>query len=153
MEQSDVYLDEKDLFGARWDQSCSDTFRKIKHCLTNAPVLAFADPSKPYVLHVDTSLAGLGAILYQEHPDGLKPVAFTSQKLGSSEKNYPVHQLEFLSLKWAVVKKFYDYLYGACFTVCTDNNPLTYILTSAMLNAVGHCWLSDLSVYDFDIIY
>lgn len=96
---------------------------------------------------------GLGAVLYQEHPEGLRPVAFASRKLSSSEKNYAIHQLEFLLLKWAVVEKFHDYLYGAHFTVHTDNNPLTYVLSSAKLNATGHRWLSDLSVYDFDIIY
>lgn len=76
--QSDVYLDERDPFGARWDQSCTEAFEKIKNCLTNAPVLAFAEPSKPYVLHADASLSGLGAVLYQEHPEGLRPVAFAS---------------------------------------------------------------------------
>lgn len=149
----DVYLDEKELFGDRWDESCTEAFEKIKQCLTNAPVLAFADPDKPYTLHVDASLTGLGAVLYQAYPKGLRPVAFASRKLSSSEKNYAIHQLEFLSLKWAVVEKFHDYLYGAHFTVRTDNNPLTYVLTSAKLNATGHRWLSDLSVYDFNIIY
>lgn len=52
-----------------------------------------------YVLHVDASLSGLGAVLYQENSEGLRPVAFTSRKVSSSEKNYPIHQLEFLSLK------------------------------------------------------
>lgn len=151
--KDNVYLDEREPFGHRWDASCNEAFEKIKHCLTNAPVLAFADPSKPYTLHVDASLSGLGAVIYQEHPEGLRPVAFASRKLNSAEKNYAIHQLEFLSLKWAVVEKFHDYLYGARFTVRTDNNPLTYVLTSAKLNATGHRWLSDLSVYDFDIIY
>lgn len=51
------------------------------------------------------------------------------------------------------MEKFHDYLYGARFTVRTDNNPLTYVLTTAKLNAHGHGWLSDLSVYNFDVIY
>lgn len=148
-----TYLDEKEPFGSRWDEPCTEAFEKIKHSLTNAPVLAFADPSKPYVLHVDASLSGLGAVLYQDYLEGLRPVAFASRKLSPSERNYPIHQLEFLSLKWAIVEKFHDYLYGARFTVRTDNNPLTYVLTTAKLNATGHRWLSDLSVYDFDIIY
>lgn len=92
-------------------------------------MLAFSDPTKPYILHIDASFHGLGAVLNQEYPEGLRPVAFASRKLSASEKNYPVHQLEFLALKWAVVDKFHDYLYGAQFTVRTDNNPLTYILT------------------------
>lgn len=80
-------------------------------------------------------------------------MAFASRQLSTSEKNYPVHQLEFLALKWAVVDKFHNYLYGAQFTVRTDNNPLTYILTMAKLNATGHRWLSALSTYNFTLQY
>lgn len=147
------YFQESEPFGERWDQSCTEAFNKIIHCLTNAPVLAFADPNKPYVLHVDASFKGLGAVLYQAYPAGLRPVAFASRKLSPSEHNYPIHQLEFLALKWAVVDKFHDYLYGANFTVRTDNNPLTYVLTSAKLNATGHRWLAALATYDFNIQY
>lgn len=148
-----VYLKESEPFGERWDESCTDAFHKIIYCLTHAPVLAFANPQKPYILHVDASLKGLGAVLYQEHPEGLLPVAFASRKLSTAERNYPIHQLEFLSLKWAVVDKFHDYLYGARFTVRTDNNPLTYVLSTAKLNAVGHRWLAALSTYEFDVQY
>ncbi|KAL7886895.1 hypothetical protein AOLI_G00046160 [Acnodon oligacanthus] len=78
---------------------------------------------------------------------------FCQPKLSNSEQNYPIHQLEFLSLKRAVVDKFHNYLYGATFTVRTDNNPLTYVLTSAKLNATGQRWLAALSTYDFSIKY
>lgn len=64
-----------------------------------------------------------------------------------------MHKLEFLSLKWAVTEKFHDYLYGNTFIVRTDNNPLTYITTTAKLDATGHRWLSPLSNYNFDIEY
>lgn len=148
-----TYLKPSEPFKDRWDNSCQQAFKKIIDCLTNAPVLAFADPTKPYVLHVDASMNGLGAVLNQEYPEGLKPVAFASRKLSDSERNYPVHQLEFLALKWAVVDKFHDYLYGVKFTVRTDNNPLTYVLTTAKLNAVGHRWLAALATYDFNIQY
>ncbi|XP_058494566.1 uncharacterized protein LOC131465683 [Solea solea] len=147
------YLKESEPFGERWDQSCTEAFHEIIFCLTHAPVLACADPNKPYILHVDASLKGLGAVLYQEHSEGLRPVAFASRKLKASERNYPVHQLEFLALKWAVVDKFHDYLYGVRFTVRTDNNPLTYVLSTAKLSAVGHRWLSALSTYNFDVQY
>ncbi|XP_077388164.1 retrovirus-related Pol polyprotein from transposon 412 [Festucalex cinctus] len=148
-----TYLKPSEPFKERWDESCHKAFKNIIECLTNAPVLVFADPAKPYILHVDASLNGLGAVLNQEYPEGLKPVAFASRKLSESEHNYPVHQLEFLALKWAVVDKFHDYLYGVKFTVRTDNNPLTYVLTTAKLNAVGHRWLAALATYDFNIQY
>lgn len=80
---------------------------------------------------MDASSRGLGAVLNQEYPEGLRPVAYASRKLSTAEKRYPIHQVEFLALKWAVVDKFHNYLYDAKFTVQTDNNPLTYVLTSA----------------------
>ena len=67
--------------------------------------------------------------------------------------NYLAAKLEFLALKWAVSEKLHDYLYGAKFTVVTDNNPLTYALSKAKLDAAGHRWLSALAPYDFDIVY
>ncbi|GAA6082181.1 uncharacterized protein LOC122885865, partial [Tachysurus ichikawai] len=89
----------------------------------------------------------------QDQGQGLKPVAFVSRRLTPSEKNYPVHKLEFLALKWVVVDKLHDYLYGAKFEVQTDNNPLTYVLTTAKLDAAGHRWLAALSAYDFSLKY
>ena len=41
-------------------------------------------------------------------------------------------------LKWAVTEQFHKYLYGNTFDVYTDNNPLTYVLTTAKLDAMGH---------------
>lgn len=88
-----TYFRESEPFGDRWDESCMTAFQQIIHCLTNAPVLAFADPNKPYILHVDASLKGLGAVFYYEHPEGFRPVAFASRKLMPVEQRYPIHQL------------------------------------------------------------
>lgn len=147
------YFKESEPFGERWNEDCTEAFKTIIYCLTHAPVLAFADPTRAYVLHVDASLNGLGAVLNQEYPEGLRPVAYASRKLSTTEQRYPTHQLEFLALKWAVVDKFHDYLYGVKFVVRTDNNPLTYVLTTAKLNATGHRWLAALSTYDFSVQY
>lgn len=46
-----------------------------------------------------------------------------------------------------------EYLYGVTFEVRTDNNPLTYLLTLAKLDATGHRWLSALSTYSFSLKY
>ncbi len=57
-------------------------------------------------------------------------------------------------MKWAVCDHFRDYLYYASeFTVYTDNNPLTYILSSAKLNATGLRWVGELSDFHFTIKY
>ena len=73
-------------------------------------------------------MEGLGAVLYQEQDGKDRVIAYASQQLKPSEKNYPVHKQEFLALKWVVTDKFSDYLLGSVFTAYTDNNPLTYVL-------------------------
>ena len=35
----------------------------------------------------------------------------------------------------------------------TDNNPLTYVLTTAKLDAIGHRWVAALPNYTFSILY
>ena len=80
-------------------------------------------------------------------------IAYASQSLPRSERNCPVHKLEFLALKWAITDKFHEYLYGSEFQVYMDNNLLTYVLTMAKLDATGHRWVTALSNYTFSIIY
>ena len=73
--------------------------------------------------------------------------------MSHTERNYPTHKLEFLALKWAVTDRFHEYLYGGQFDVYTDNNLLTYILTSAKLDATGQRWVASLANYNFRIFY
>ena len=73
---------------------------------------------------------------------------------GERQVNYHFHsgKLEFLALKWAVTEQSLDYLYYCPkFKVFTDNNPLTYVLTRAKLNATGLRWVGELSDFNFDI--
>ena len=137
----------------QWGPAEQSAFDTIKEKLSSPPVLSYADFSKPFVVHTDASLDGLGAVLYQEQNGMERVIAYASRGLRSSEKHYPAHKLEFLALKWAITEKFHDYLYGNTFTVCTDNNPLTYVLTSAKLDATGHRWLASLGTYNFSLKY
>lgn len=136
-----------------WGEIHQKAFEIIIDRLCSAPVLTYADFSKPFILNIDASSVGLGAVLYQKVDGVEKVVAYASRGLRGGERNYPAHKLEFLSLKWAVVDKFYDYLYGNEFCVRTDNNPLTYAFKSAKLDALSHRWLAALSAFNFNIVY
>ena len=110
----------------------------MKKPFCNPPVLAYADYANPFKLHTDASGVGLGAITYQTQDDGTdRVIAYASRTLSKSERNYPAYKLEFLALKWSVCDRFHEYLYGGDFEVLTDNNPLTYILTTTKLDATG----------------
>ena len=67
-------------------------------------------------------------------------------------QDYSSAKIELMALKWSICDKFQDYLLGSKFTVFTDNNPLCYI-KSSKLGATQIHWLSELALYDFDIIY
>ena len=120
----------------------------------NSPVLAFTDYTKDFLLETDASKEGLGAVLSQKQEDGrFHPVAYGSRVLTMHEKNYHSTKLEFLALKWAVTEHFKEYLLYQPFLVKTDNNPLTYIMTTSNLDATGHWWVSALAKYNFQLEY
>ena len=67
-------------------------------------------------------------------------------------RDYSSAKIKLMVLKWSVCEKFKDYLLGSKFTIFTDNNPLVYVKTSK-LGAAQIRWLSELALYDFDIVY
>ena len=120
---------------------------------TTTPVLAYADFTRPFKLHTDASVLGLGTVLYQLHKSVGKVSNYASRFLNQSETKYFVHKIEFLCLKWAITEQFQEYLYRNNSDVYTDNNPLTYVLTTAKLDVVGHRWVTSLANYNFHLHY
>lgn len=136
-----------------WGEDQEKSFQQLKKHLLSPPILGFPNYNKPFELHTDASLLGLGAVLYQLQDNTKRVIAYASRGLSKSEKRYPVHKLEFLALKWSICEKFKDYLYGQTFNVYTDNNPLTYVLSTAHLDATSQRWIANLASFNFDIIY
>ena len=129
-------------------------FEALKKACMQSPVLAFSDYTKDFLLEMDASKEGLGAVLSQKQEDGwFHPVAYGSWALTTHEKNYHSMKLEFLALKWAITEHFKEYLLYQPFLVRTDNNPLTYIMSTPNLDGTGHCWVSALAKYDFRLEY
>ena len=138
-----------------WNEQHDTALKRLVDSITSDQVLCYPDFNKPFVLHTDASKIGLGAILYQKQEDKkLKAVAFASRSLDGAEKNYHSSKLEFLALKWAVAEKFKPYLYYAShIDIYTDNNPLTYVTTTAKLSATGQRWVNLLAEYKMTIHY
>ena len=123
-------------------EAANSAFETLKELCTSTPILAYPDYQLPFILYTDSSSEGLGAVLYQKQEGKLRVIAYASRSVSKTEANYPAHKLEFLALKWAVCEKFHEYLY---------NNPLTYVLTSAKLDACGQRWVAKLANYNFTI--
>ena len=126
----------------------------LKRKVQSMPVLVFPDFDKPFLLKMDASKEGLGAVLSQKQSDGhYHPVAFGSHSLTPSEKNYHSSKLEFLTLKWSIMEHFKEYLAYLPFMVWMDNNPLTYVLMMPNLDATGHRWVGALASFQFELEY
>ena len=136
-----------------------EAFDCLKATCLQAPILAFLDFNKPFLLETDASGRGLGAVLSQKQADGqYNPIAYASCVMNETKQRYHSNKQEFLTLKWAVTEQFHEYLspYGKNrneSVVCTDNNPLTYIFSSANLDAAGQQWVARLASYNFSLEY
>ena len=140
----------------RWTETHQQSLNELIGYLTKPPIIAYPDYEKPFIVHTDACKDGLGAVLYQRQDGKIRVIAYASRTLTPAEKNYHLHagKLEFLALKWAITEQFRDYLYYAPeFTVYTDNNPLTYVLTSAKLNATSLRWVGQLADFRFQVKY
>ena len=138
----------------KWDSRCQQASDDLKKLCTMSPILVYTNFTKPFKLQTDTCGTGLGAVLYQTWKHGTKTmIAYASRNLGMAKSHYLAHKFEFLTLKWALVEKFHGYLYGLTFKIHTDNNPLTYVLTTAKWDAASHCWVARLANYNFRLHY
>ncbi|KAL0167369.1 hypothetical protein M9458_039213, partial [Cirrhinus mrigala] len=87
-----------------WTEMASQAFASLKERFTSATILKHPDPSLPFIMEVDASDCGIGAVLSQRHgqPGKLFPCAFFSRKLTQAERNYDVGNKELLSMKAAI---------------------------------------------------
>ena len=136
-----------------------EAFNHLKAACLQAPILAFPDFNKPFLLETDASGRGLGAVLSQKQADGqYHPITYASHVMNETEQRYHSNKQEFLTLKWAVTEQFHEYLslYRKNrneFVVRTDNNLLTYIFSSANLDVAGQRWVAHLVSYNFSLEY
>ena len=134
-----------------------EAFDCLKASCLQAPILAFPDFDKPFLLETDASGKGLGTVLSQKQADGrYHSIAYASHVMNETEQRYHSNKQEFLTLKWVVTEQFHEYLspYGKNrneFVVHTDNNPLTYIFSSANLDVAGQHWVACLTSYNFSL--
>ena len=71
----------------KWNVHCEESFQKLKQLCSSTPILAYADYSKPFKLHTDACILGLGAVLYQTNESCLdRVIAYASSTLSKSER-------------------------------------------------------------------
>ena len=95
--------------------------------MTSTPVLSSPDFEKTFILQIDASNYGVGAVLSQTDGEGVDhPVAYFSRKLLDREQKYSTIEKECLAIKLAV-KAFQMYLLGRPFIIQTDHRTLQWL--------------------------
>ncbi|KAL0177092.1 hypothetical protein M9458_025986, partial [Cirrhinus mrigala] len=138
----------------RWTEEANRAFVSLKEKFTSAPILKHPDPSLPFIVEVDASNCGIGAVLSQRHgqPGKLHPCALFSRKLTSAEQNYDVGNKELLSMK-AAIKEWRHWLEGVTqlFQVITDHKNLEYIKGAKRLNPRQARWALFFTRFQFTV--
>lgn len=139
-----------------WSPEADAAFSRLKELFTSAPVLIHPDHSKPFVVEVDASGVGVGAVLSQRSGSSakLQPCAFFSRRLSPAERNYDVGDRELLAVKLAL-EEWRHLLEGAehPFTIWTDHKNLTYLRTAKRLNSRQARWSLFFTRFNFSISY
>ena len=86
-----------------WTHKLSpDTHAPDNTLLGMSVVLIIHNECTHKIVHTDASGEGLGTVLYPVFEGKKRIIAYASGSLSRSEKNYPVHKLEFLPLNWVL---------------------------------------------------
>ena len=135
----------------KWTEECQQSFDNLRERLISAPILAFPDCSKPFILDTDASNTGIGAVLSQKQEDGTERViAYASRVLSKAERRYCVTRRELLAVVF-FIDHFRHYLIGRSFTLRTDHGSLTWLWKFKNPEGQLARWLEKLQEYDFTI--
>ncbi|KAJ4728107.1 Retrotransposon protein, putative, Ty3-gypsy subclass [Melia azedarach] len=131
-----------------WTATCQDSFNDLKQAITEEPVLALPDYSKPFEVHTDASDYAIGGVLMQ---DG-HPIAYESRKLNDTERRYPVHDKEMTAIIHCL-RVWRHYLLGGRFVIKTDNVATSYFQNQKKLSPKQARWQDFLAEFDYVMEY
>ncbi len=136
----------------RWSDAAEAAFAKLKSRFVSAPILITPDPSRQFVVEVDASEVGVGAVISQRSPtdDRVHPCAFLSHRLSPAERNYDIGNRELLAVKLAL-EEWRHWLEGS--GVPLSSGPTTRIWNTLGLlkdwtpGRLGGHFFSDVLIY------
>ena len=118
--------------------------------LLDAPILAYPDPTKRFILDTDAGGYGIGAVLFQVQGGRERVIAYGNRTMTKEERRYCVTWQELLAVV-NFVKQYRHYLYGQCFLVRTDHGALKYLFSFKDPQGQMVRQLQVLDAYDFEI--
>ncbi|KAL8625389.1 hypothetical protein ACOMHN_044532 [Nucella lapillus] len=140
----------KDDIPWMWTATHDQAFATVQKLVTEAPVLAFYDPTEELQIQCDTSQSGLGAVLLQKG----RPIAYSSRALTQTEQNYAQIEKELLAIVFST-EKWHQYIFGRHVSVQSDHKPLETIFQKPLSSAPRRLqgMMLRLQGYDLTIIY
>lgn len=134
-----------------WGEEQEKAFQAIKDGLVKAPELYAPDFEREFVMFVDSSNVGTGAVLSQFDDKGVEHVvAFHSKTLNKAQRNYSVTERECLGVILGL-EAFRGYIQGTHCTVYTDHSSLTWLMNIAHPEGKLCRYITRLSLFDFTI--
>jgi hypothetical protein len=108
-------------------EDAQKAFEQLQSKLSSRPCLTPVDFDQEFILTVDSTSIGVGAILSQFHNKGIEhPCTYASPVLTQAETSYSPCHLEASGLQWST-RHFGPYLIGRHFTIRTDHKPLVSV--------------------------
>lgn len=132
-----------------WSKQCEKSFSKLKHALINPPILAYPDFSQPFLLTVDASKNGCGAVLSQNFEGNDLPISYASKAYSPAESRKAPIELELIAINWAI-KHYSPYLWGTKFFLQSDHKPLIYLYS--LKNPTSRLTRLRLELEEYDFI-
>ncbi|XDV42037.1 hypothetical protein PO909_010789 [Leuciscus waleckii] len=139
-----------------WTPHALLSFEDLKTAFVSAPVLHHPISELPFVVEVDASTTGVGAVLSQRQGDPLRlhPCVFYSKKMSSAEQNYNIGNRELLAIKLAVVEwRHWQEVATHQFEVITDHRNLEYLRGAKRLNPRQARWVLFFTRFHFAVTY
>ncbi|XP_031106210.1 uncharacterized protein LOC116010851 [Ipomoea triloba] len=131
-----------------WSEDCQKAFDDLKAAVSQEPVLALPNFTKPFEVHTDASDFAIGGVLMQD----MHPITFESRKLNEAERRYTVQEKEMTAVVHCL-RVWRHYLLGAHFTIKTDNVATSYFQTQKKLSPKQARWQDFLAEFDYSLEY
>ncbi|GJS61022.1 retrovirus-related pol polyprotein from transposon 17.6 [Tanacetum coccineum] len=132
----------------KWSEEAQDSFEVLKLAMTQAPILALPDFTKPFVVETDASGIGIGAVLQQNR----HPIAYLSKALAPKHQTLSTYEKEFLAVMMAL-ERWRGYLLDTHFIIKTDHYSLKYLLDQRITTPAQMKWLPTLMGFDYEVKY
>nr|CAN67251.1 hypothetical protein VITISV_026553 [Vitis vinifera] len=132
-----------------WTDSYQNAFKKIKHCLTQPPILSSPIPKEKLYMYLAVSKWAISIVLFRcPSPKEQKPIYYVSRALADVETRYSKMELTALALRSAA-QKLRPYFQVHPVVVLTDQ-PLRNILHKPDLIGRMLQWTIELSEFGIE---